>query len=76
MVASQKGTKFNMLRPLLCYWGCGQVFHLRINVERAIGKIKNYKILNDIPNNMARVADQLFFVCAMLCMFDTPLCSK
>ena len=46
-----------------------RIASLRIHVERAIGKIKNYKILNDIPNNMARIADQLFFVCAMLCMY-------
>ena len=53
-----------------------RIASLRIHVERAIGKIKNFKILNDIPNNMSRIADQIFFVCAMLCMFDPPLCSK
>ena len=42
---------------------------LRIHVERAIGKIKNFKILNDIPNNMSRIADQIFFFCEMLCMY-------
>ena len=53
-----------------------RIASLRIHVERAIGKIKNFKILNDIPNNMARIADQIFFVCAMLSIFDPPLCSK
>ena len=49
---------------------------LRIHVERAIGRIKNFKILNDIPNNMSRIADQIFFVCCMLCNFLPPLSCK
>ena len=48
---------------------------LRIHIERAIGRIKNFKILSDIPNNMARIADQIFFVCAMFSNFHSPLCS-
>ena len=48
---------------------------LRIHVERAIGRIKNYKILNDIPNNMSGITDQIFFVCCMLCTFSPPLCN-
>ena len=36
---------------------------LRIHVERAIGRNKNYTILNDIPNNIARITDQTFYVC-------------
>ena len=47
---------------------------LRIHVERAIGRIKNYKILNDIPNCMSRNTDQIFFICCMLCNFSSPLC--
>ena len=49
---------------------------LRIHVERAIGRVKNFKILNDIPNNMSRITDQIFFVCSMLCNFSSPLCIK
>ena len=48
---------------------------LRIHVERAIGRIKNYKILNDIPNNMSGITDQIFFVCCMLCTSSPPLCN-
>ena len=48
---------------------------LRIHIERVIGRIKNFKILSDIPNNMARIADQIFFVCAMFSNFHSPLCS-
>ena len=49
---------------------------LRIHVERAIGRVKNFRILNDIPNNMSRIADQIFFVCCMLCNFLPPLSCK
>ena len=42
---------------------------LRIHVERVIGRIKNYKILNDIPNNMSKITDQIFFICWSLCNF-------
>ena len=47
---------------------------LRIHVERAIGRIKNFKILSDLSNSMARVADQMFYVRAMLSNFHGPLC--
>ena len=49
---------------------------LRIHVERALGRIKNYKILNDIPNNMSKISDQIFFICCILCNFTSPLCTK
>ena len=42
-------------------------------VERAIGRIKNYKILNDIPNNMSKISDQIFFICCILYNFTSPL---
>ena len=50
---------------------------LRIHVEpRAIGRIMNYKILNDIPNNMSKITDQIFFICCILYNFTSPLCVK
>lgn len=45
-----------------------RIANLRIHVECAIRRIK---LLNDIPNNMARVADQIFFVPN----FHGPLCN-
>ena len=42
-----------------------RIANLRIHVECTIGRIKNFKLLNDIPNNMACVVDQIFFVCAI-----------
>ena len=49
---------------------------LIIHVERAIGRIKSFKILHDLPNNMNRITDQNFFVCCMLCNVSSPLCNK
>ena len=37
-----------------------RIASLRIHVERAIGRIKNYRILNDIPNNIARIQTKYF----------------
>ena len=48
---------------------------LRIHVERLIGRIKNHKILSDIPNNMSGITDQIFYVCCMLYNFSPPLCN-
>ena len=53
-----------------------RIANLRIHVECAIGRIKNFKLLNDIPNTMAQVADQIFFVCAFLSNFHGPLCNS
>ena len=47
---------------------------LWIHVERVIGRIRNFKLLSDVSNNVARVADQMFYVCAMLSNFYGPLC--
>lgn len=52
-----------------------RIASLRIHVERAIGRIKSFKILEDIPNNMAKIADQIFFVCSVLSTFRSPLCN-
>ena len=46
-----------------------RIANLRIHVERAICRIK------DIPNSMARMVDQIFFVCTVLSLFHGPLCS-
>lgn len=47
---------------------------IRIHVERAIGRIKNYHILDGIlPLSLAHVSDQIFSVCAYLTNFLPPL---
>ncbi len=43
---------------------------MRIHVERAIGRIKNFQILKGmVPISMARLANQIIFVCAFLTNF-------
>ena len=50
-----------------------RIASIRIHVERAIGQLKSYRILNSIPNCMAGIANQTFFVCTMLTNFKKPL---
>ena len=48
---------------------------LRIHVERAMERIKNYHILEFIPITLCKngIIDMIFFVCAMLSSFLPPL---
>ena len=49
---------------------------LRIHVERCMERIKNYHIFDgDMPLSLTDVADQMFFVCAVLTNFHAPLCA-
>ena len=50
-----------------------RIASVRIHVERSIGRIKIFRILESIPNSMHNVANQLFFVCAMLTNFQPTL---
>ena len=50
-----------------------RIASLRIHVERAMKRIKEYKILRLIPNNMVAIASHLFYVCAFLSNFQCPL---
>ena len=45
-----------------------------IHVERAIGRIKHYRLLDGvIDNNLFHLLEQLVFVAAMLSNFQPPL---
>lgn len=48
---------------------------LKIHVERAIERIKNYHILDFIPATLCKsgLIDMIFFACAMLTNFLPPL---
>ena len=47
---------------------------VRIHVERAIGRIKNYHILDGtLPLTLAHIADHIFSVCSYLTNFLSPL---
>ncbi len=48
--------------------------HVRIHVERVIGRIKNFSILkNTIPLSLSRVANQIVCVCAWLINFQSVI---
>ena len=50
------------------------IAHLRIHVERAIGRIKNFTILKGtLPITMIRLANQIVSVCAWLTNFQPAL---
>ena len=53
-----------------------RIASLLIHIERAFSRVKAFKILNNIPNNMAGLASEIFFVCAILTNFQPPLCTK
>ena len=46
---------------------------VRMHVERAIGRIKNYHILESIPNSMHNIASHIFFVCSIFTNFQPTL---
>lgn len=51
-----------------------KIASVRIHFERAIGRIKNYHILDGIlPVSLSHVADQIFSVCSFLTNFLPPL---
>ena len=52
-----------------------RIASLRIHVERAMGRIKNYHIFDRaLPATMTTIADRIFFVCCVLTNFQSPLC--
>lgn len=53
-----------------------EIANLRIHVERAINKVKNFQIFDGvIPLSLFRVVNQMWSVCAMLCNMQDPLIS-
>ena len=51
-----------------------KIASLRIHVERAIGRMKSYNILNGtIPLSMARITNLILCVCALLTNFQPAL---
>ena len=50
-----------------------RIASLRVHVERAIGRLKTFRILSIIPNTMAGIANQIFFVCSILTNFRPSL---
>ena len=53
-----------------------EIASLRIHVERAINKIKNFLIFEGvIPLSQFGIVNQMWWVCAMLCNFQDPIIS-
>ena len=53
-----------------------KIVQLRVHVERAIGRIKEYHILQNIlPSSMWDSINEIIFVCCMLTNFGPPLVS-
>ena len=51
-----------------------RIAELHILVERAIGRVKNYRVLsNSIPISLAGVASKVFAVCCYLTDFLPPV---
>ena len=50
-----------------------RIASVRIHVERAIGRIKLFRILDSVPNSMHNMANQIFFVCSILSNFQPTL---
>lgn len=46
---------------------------LRIHVERAMERIKNFTITDYFPGSLCYLAEPIVFVCAFLTIFDVPL---
>jgi hypothetical protein len=52
-----------------------RIASVRIHVERAMERIKNYHIFDrPLPTLSTDLANQIFFVCASLSNFWPPLC--
>ena len=53
-----------------------KIASLRIHVERAIGRVKNYRILsNVVPLTLIKSIDDIWGVCCSLSLFQPPLVS-
>ena len=53
-----------------------RIASLRIHVERAMERIKNYHIFDrTLPASLNNIAEEMFFVCAVLTNFWPPLCT-
>ena len=53
-----------------------EIASLRIHIERAINKIKNFQIFDGlVPLSQFGVVNQMWCVCAMLCNMQDPIIS-
>ena len=50
-----------------------RIASLRIHVERAIERIKNFQITHFFPASLCPLAEEIIYVCAFLTLFEPPL---
>ena len=50
-----------------------RIASLRTHIERAFKGVKDFRILHDIPNNMAGPSTEIFYTCATLTNFQKLL---
>lgn len=50
-----------------------RIYSLRIHAERAIERIKNFRLLRKIPNTMCPIASRLVHVCTFMTTLMSPL---
>ena len=51
-----------------------KIARLRVHVERAIGRVKEYKLLQGtLPGSMWDSISNIIYVCCMLSNFEPPL---
>ena len=54
-------------------WSTKSIAAVRIHVERAIGRLKEFKLLNGtVDNSLYDIFERIMFVAAMLCNFSHP----
>ena len=54
-----------------------RIASIRIHVERAMERIKKFHIFDrTLPSSMSPIANQIFFICAILSNFNPPLCKS
>ena len=54
-----------------------RIASLRIQVERAMERIKNFHIFDrPLPPSSTDTSSQVFFICAVLTNFNPPLCTQ
>ncbi len=50
-----------------------EIASVRIHVERAIGRVKEYRIFDKVPLSMMGSINQIWTICCLLTCFQPPL---
>ena len=50
-----------------------RIVSVHVHVERAIGRVKSFKILESVPNSVHNIANQIFYLCSLMTNFHPTL---